>query len=116
MKKAKFYKILNIISIFIYLLATIFTSFLLIRYSIGEKTEGSGIVIMVAIFVNAIECFIVILINGLGIAIMSFNKDKVSFDDNLKLKFKKQIVSMQIMIIVPISTFIIQMILFDLIN
>ena len=117
MKKIKIFNIiLNVITISIYLITTLLTSFLLIRFSIGEKTEGSGIDIALVYIFNSIECLIVILLNIIGIGVILLNKDKVKYNDNLKLQCKKQLVWRVIMIIVPILTFIIQIIINNIIN
>jgi hypothetical protein len=103
--------ILKIISISLYLITTIFTTYLLITFSNGEQTEGSGIYIAVVYIFNTIECLIVVLLNIIGIGVITFNKEKVTNDNNLKSQYKKHLIWMVIMIIVPILTFIIQTII-----
>lgn len=104
----KLLKILNIISVCIYILATIITTYLLIRYMTGDKTEGSGIDIFVLIVINTIECLIVILLNLVGIILL--NKEKLLYNDNKK-SYNNQLLWLILMIVVPIVTFVIQMVI-----
>ncbi|MDD3999363.1 MAG: hypothetical protein PHX62_00515 [Bacilli bacterium] len=101
MNKIKYSKVLNIFSICIYLLATVLTSYLLIKYLAGDKTEGSGIYIMVLIFVNTIECFIVFLLNVIGLIIL--------YHDKQVLKPKKQIGWMIGIMLLSALTFVAQL-------
>jgi hypothetical protein len=111
MKRVKVFNIImNVITIGVYLITTILTSYLLIRYSNLEKTEGSGLAIAMVYFLDSFVCLIEILLNIIGIGVIIFNKDKVTYNDIRKLQYKKQLLLRVILIIVPILTFIIQII------
>lgn len=115
-KVKKFNIILNIITICVYVIITIFTSWILIDYYFMEKTEGTGIMIALFYVINSFACIIQIILNIIGIGVIILNKDKVSYLGNNKLQYKKQLLMRVIMIIAPILTFIIQIIINNFIN
>jgi hypothetical protein len=89
MKRVKVFNIImNVITIGVYLITTILTSYLLIRYSNLEKTEGSGLAIAMVYFLDSFVCLIEILLNIIGIGVIIFNKDKVTYNDIRKLQYK----------------------------
>lgn len=110
-KVKKFNIILNIISICVYVIITLFTSWILIDLYFMEKTEGTGIVMVLVYIFNSFECFFIIILNFIGIVVTFLNEDKASS----KLKYKKYLLWRVIMIIVPILTIIIQKIINNLV-
>ncbi|HHU55641.1 MAG TPA: hypothetical protein GXZ48_02970 [Acholeplasmataceae bacterium] len=107
MKKLSTY--LNIISICIYVIFTIITTYLLVDYITGDITEGSGIIVLVIIILNIINCILVFLLNLIGL--LALIKARANVDNNQKQKYKRLSLAMIIMIWIPILTFIIQLII-----
>lgn len=93
---------LNIISIIIYVLTTILSLYIVIRYRFidVEVSEGSGIVVFAFHLFNTSEIVILLGLNLIGIIIASIGR-------NL-LQYKQQMIWRGISIIVPILTYMIQ--------
>lgn len=100
-----FNKILDIVSIFVFVTITIVTTYFLIVY-FGVAGNKHGMLIAIIYVFNTINCIILVLLNFVGVLVLIVYK---GFSlDNKEFKFFKKLILRLILIAIPIITYIIQ--------